>query len=41
MVFIVLVTYTASTQPGTNTPYYYPGEVVNGLSTPGGWYSTP
>ncbi|WP_369186573.1 hypothetical protein [Streptomyces sp. R08] len=34
-------TYTASAQPGTNTPYYYPGGVVNGRSMPGGWYSTP
>jgi hypothetical protein len=34
-------TYTASAQPGTNTPYYYPGGVVNGRSMGGGWYSTP
>ncbi|MET7573798.1 hypothetical protein ABZT04_35715 [Streptomyces sp. NPDC005492] len=34
-------TYTASARPGTGTPYYYPGGVVNGLSMPGGWYSTP
>lgn len=34
-------TYTASAQPGTNTPYYYPGAVVNGRSMSGGWYSTP
>lgn len=34
-------TYTASAQPGTNTPYYYPGGVVNGRSMPGSWYSTP
>ncbi|MBK3566434.1 hypothetical protein [Streptomyces sp. MBT62] len=34
-------TYTASPQPGANTPYYYPGGVVNGRSMPGGWYTTP
>lgn len=34
-------TYTASSQPGAATPYYYPGGVVNGRSVPGGWYSTP
>ncbi|SED62451.1 hypothetical protein SAMN05216489_03952 [Streptomyces sp. 3213] len=34
-------TYTAAAQPGANTPYYYPGGVVNGRSMPGGWYSTP
>jgi hypothetical protein len=34
-------TYTASAQPGANTPYYYPGGVVNGRSMAGGWYSTP
>ncbi|WP_406459573.1 hypothetical protein OH768_32780 [Streptomyces sp. NBC_01622] len=33
-------TYTASARPGANTPYYYPGGVVNGLSMAGGWYST-
>ncbi|MFI6404344.1 hypothetical protein [Streptomyces sp. NPDC050548] len=34
-------TYTASPRPGANTPYYYPGGVVNGRSMPGGWYTTP
>jgi hypothetical protein len=34
-------TYTSSARPGTNTPYYYPGGVVNGRSVGGGWYSTP
>ncbi|MDV9169685.1 hypothetical protein R6V09_05980 [Streptomyces sp. W16] len=34
-------TYTASARPGANTPYYYPGGVVNGRSMAGGWYSTP
>ena len=34
-------TYTASARPGANTPYYYPGGVVNGRSMSGGWYSTP
>ncbi|WP_405859863.1 hypothetical protein OG407_20090 [Streptomyces sp. NBC_01515] len=34
-------TYTASARPGTGTPYYYPGGVVNGRSMAGGWYSTP
>lgn len=34
-------TYTASARPGANTPYYYPGGVVNGRSLPGGWYTTP
>lgn len=34
-------TYTASPQPGTDTPYYYPGGIVAGRTVPGGWYSAP
>ncbi|MFJ9895111.1 hypothetical protein ACIQPR_17505 [Streptomyces sp. NPDC091280] len=34
-------TYTAAARPGADTPYYYPGGVVNGRSMPGGWYPTP
>lgn len=33
--------YEASTDPGGNTPYYYPGGRVAGRPVPQGWYSEP
>jgi hypothetical protein len=33
--------YRAGPQPGTDTPYYYPGGRVQGRPVPAGWYSTP
>ncbi|MEV6597324.1 hypothetical protein AB0M36_10725 [Actinoplanes sp. NPDC051346] len=33
--------YRAGPQPGTQTPYYYPGGRVQGRPVPAGWYSTP
>jgi len=33
--------YKAGPQPGTDTPYYYPGGRVQGRPVPAGWYSTP
>lgn len=33
--------YRAGPQPGTDTPYYYPGGRVGGRPVPSGWYSTP
>ncbi|GAA5155798.1 hypothetical protein [Amycolatopsis dongchuanensis] len=34
-------TYEASPDPGSNTPYYYPGGRVAGRPVPQGWYSEP
>jgi len=33
--------YRASPNPGSGTPYYYPGGMVAGRRVPGGWYSEP
>ncbi|MDR6325177.1 hypothetical protein [Actinoplanes couchii] len=33
--------YKAAPQPGSDTPYYYPGGRVQGRPVPAGWYSTP
>jgi hypothetical protein len=33
--------YRAGPQPGSATPYYYPGGHVQGRPVPSGWYSTP
>src|SRR3954470_659263 len=33
--------YKAGPQPGSDTPYYYPGGHVQGRPVPAGWYSTP
>jgi hypothetical protein len=33
--------YKAGPQPGSDTPYYYPGGHVQGRPVPSGWYSTP
>ncbi|TNC24329.1 hypothetical protein [Amycolatopsis alkalitolerans] len=33
--------YEASPDPGSNTPYYYPGGRVAGRPVPQGWYSEP
>jgi uncharacterized membrane protein YgcG len=33
--------YKAGPQPGSDTPYYYPGGRVQGRPVPAGWYSTP
>lgn len=33
--------YIASSNPGAQTPYYYPGGQVQGRTVPAGWYSTP
>jgi hypothetical protein len=33
--------YKAGPQPGSDTPYYYPGGRVQGRPVPSGWYSTP
>jgi hypothetical protein len=33
--------YRAGPQPGVNTPYYYPGGMVQGRPIPQGWYSQP
>jgi hypothetical protein len=33
--------YKAGPQPGTETPYYYPGGRVQGRPVPAGWYSRP
>jgi hypothetical protein len=33
--------YRAGPQPGSDTPYYYPGGHVQGRPVPSGWYSTP
>jgi hypothetical protein len=33
--------YQASANPGTGTPYYYPGGQVSGRPVPAGWYSEP
>jgi hypothetical protein len=33
--------YKAGPQPGSDTPYYYPGGRVEGRPVPAGWYSTP
>jgi hypothetical protein len=34
-------TFRAGPQPGTGTPYYYPGGRMQGRPVPAGWYSTP
>jgi hypothetical protein len=34
-------TFRAGPQPGTDTPYYYPGGRVEGRPMPAGWYSQP
>ncbi|MFE9652919.1 hypothetical protein [Micromonospora sp. NPDC006431] len=34
-------TYRAGPQPGSGTPYYYPGGHWQGRRVPAGWYSTP
>jgi hypothetical protein len=31
----------AGPQPGRDTPYYYPGGMVEGRPVPSGWYSQP
>jgi len=33
--------YKAGPQPGSDTPYYYPGGRVQGRPVPSGWYSQP
>src|SRR6266542_3725750 len=33
--------YKASPNPGSDTPYYYPGGRVQGRPIPAGWYSNP
>jgi uncharacterized membrane protein YgcG len=33
--------YKAGPQPGSETPYYYPGGRVGGRPVPSGWYSQP
>jgi len=33
--------FRASPRAGQQTPYYYPGGVVQGRPVPGGWYSEP
>src|SRR6266542_2194243 len=33
--------YKASPNPGSDTPYYYPGGRVQGRPIPAGWYSDP
>jgi hypothetical protein len=33
--------YKASPRPANDTPYYYPGGVVQGRPVPSGWYSEP
>ncbi|MFK3982930.1 hypothetical protein ACI2K4_21440 [Micromonospora sp. NPDC050397] len=33
--------FRAGPQPGTGTPYYYPGGRYQGRPVPSGWYSTP
>jgi hypothetical protein len=33
--------YKAGPQPGSDTPYYYPGGRVQGRPVPAGWYSQP
>jgi len=33
--------YRAGPQPGNQTPYYYPGGMVQGRPVPAGWYSEP
>ncbi|HEY3008173.1 MAG TPA: hypothetical protein VGJ63_08945 [Micromonosporaceae bacterium] len=33
--------FKAGPQPGTDTPYYYPGGRVQGRPVPSGWYSQP
>ena len=33
--------YKAGPQPGSETPYYYPGGRVQGRPVPAGWYSRP
>ncbi|MEV0002416.1 hypothetical protein AB0H28_09035 [Micromonospora sp. NPDC050980] len=34
-------TFRAGPQPGSRTPYYYPGGHLQGRPVPAGWYSTP
>ncbi|GHJ17515.1 hypothetical protein TPA0908_55100 [Micromonospora sp. AKA38] len=34
-------TFRAGPQPGSHTPYYYPGGHMQGRPVPAGWYSTP
>jgi hypothetical protein len=34
-------TFRAGPQPGSQTPYYYPGGRMQGRPVPAGWYSTP
>jgi hypothetical protein len=33
--------FRAGPQPGSATPYYYPGGMVQGRQVPQGWYSQP